>query len=137
MLIATGSAAAVVKFHRAGAVLQGDVVGRDGRLLADGAGGLDHLAALRQLDQLREAAVGGDLLLHAAELHQLGRELVGIHRSGRVLVLQLRQEQMQERVEVGRQRRQRVRAARARATCGGGLAGLLCDGGSEVHGDIP
>ena len=40
---------------------------------------LHHLAGLSELDQLREAGVGVDLLLHRRELHQFAGELVEPH----------------------------------------------------------
>src|SRR6185295_20082386 len=52
-----------------------------------------------------------DLLLDRGELHELLGELVGVERIERVLVLQLRGEKLQERVEVLRDRRLDVRVA--------------------------
>src|SRR6185312_3701610 len=57
-----------------------------------------------------EILVGVDLLLDPGELYQLLRELVGIHRRQRILVLQLRCEQRQEGVEILRQTRMSRRA---------------------------
>ena len=55
---------------------------------------------MTERDQRLQIVVGVDLLLDAGELHELLRELVGVHRAQRILVLQLRRQQRQERVEI-------------------------------------
>ena len=56
-----------------------------------------RLRRLLQLDQRGELLVHVDLLLDLGELHELLGELVGVERFERVLVLQLRGQQPQER----------------------------------------
>src|SRR3546814_10709785 len=59
--------------------------------------------------------------LDLAELHQLLREFVAVHRTGGILILQLRGQQREECVEIASQRRRRRTGGRAgkigRASC--------------------
>ena len=57
------------------------------------------------LIRVLQIGVGVDLLLDLAVHHQLLGELVGIHRAGGILVLQLGGEQGQEGREIARQLR--------------------------------
>ena len=63
------------KDAEAAALLQRKLRGGHRCLLAEHAGGLLDLTGLGELDQLRQVAVGGNLLLDAGELHQFGSEL--------------------------------------------------------------
>ena len=59
-------------------------------------------------DQGLQIGVGVDLLLDLAVFDQLLGELVGVHRAGGILVLQLGGEQRQEGVEIARQLLHRI-----------------------------
>ena len=80
------------------AVHQGRLVGDRAHLLADQADRIGHAVAGGG-DQLLKQLVGEQLLLHPGHLHDLLGELVGIHRGERILVLHLRGQQVEERVE--------------------------------------
>ena len=55
---------------------------------------------LQRYQGAREFVFDLDLLLDLRELDQLRRELVGVDRAQRILVLQLRRQQLQERREI-------------------------------------
>jgi hypothetical protein len=86
----------------------------DRDFLADKAQRLGRLGSLLQRHQGGELGVGLELLLDLSELHELLRELVGVERTGRVLVLELRREQRQEGLEIAGNR-VRIDARRGRA----------------------
>jgi hypothetical protein len=71
---------------------------------------------LLQVDETLQIGVRVDLLLDRSEFDQLLRELIGIERIERILVLQLRGQQLQERIEITGQL---LRGAAAGGLCGG------------------
>jgi hypothetical protein len=87
--------------------------GRRSHRLPDIAERLRRLRRLLQRDQGLELCVRLELLFDLCELHELLRELVGVQRIERVLVLQLRGQQLQEGGEVARERSRTVAAALA------------------------
>lgn len=86
---------------------------------------LDQLPRLGKLDQLGQTGIGIDLLLDAGELHQFRGELVGVHRTGGVLVLQLGHQQLQKGLVILGQTAQPRGGGRLRGTAclRGGIGG--------------
>jgi hypothetical protein len=69
--------------------------------------------------------VAAKLLLDAGERNELLRELIGIERLKRILVLQLRGQQRQKRLEIGGKRLPADRLSVACADCVDGHGWLL------------
>jgi hypothetical protein len=58
------------------------------------------LGSLLQGHQRRQRVIGVELLLHAGEFDELLGELVGVERAERILVLQLRRQELQKALEI-------------------------------------
>src|SRR5215208_5159723 len=96
-------------------------VGRD--LHADEARRVRGRRGLDRRQEGRERGVRFQLLLDRGELHELLRELVGVERVERALVLELRREQHQEGIEVLGDALARRLAGRGGGGGGGARAG--------------
>ena len=93
----------VVRLQAAGVLVR---VGQRRRVAADGDGRADQLQCrgclgrLLHGDEALQVGVHVDLLLDRSKFDQLLRKLIGIERIEWILILQLRRQELQERIEI-------------------------------------